>query len=84
MAAHALAKSRTHRSLTILALLMLGLALVVAARYALIPLIWHNAAMHYHGRPQGMHFHGRPLMHLHGRVTGAIRVLASPLMHYHG
>lgn len=70
MAHHALAPSRTRRSLMILGLLMLGLALVVAARYALVPLIWHHAAMHYHGGPQGMHFHGYPL-----------RVLA---MHYFG
>ena len=83
MATHALAKSRTHRSLMILALLTLGLALAVAARYALLPLIWHTAAMHYHGRPTGMHFHGRPLMHLHGVIAMHYHAIVSR-MHYFG
>ena len=63
---HALAQSRTRRSLTILVLLGLGLAGVIAARYALLPLIWHHAAMHFYGRPLGLgsvYHHARPLMH---------------------
>lgn len=71
---HALVQSRTRRSLTILIALGLALAGVVAARYALLPLIWHTTAMHYHGRPTGMHYHGRPL----GRVIAAAK------MHYFG
>lgn len=71
---HALAQSRTRRSLTILAALALALAGVVAARYALLPLIWHTAAMHFHGRPTGMHYHGRHLA----------QVLAGIKMHYFG
>lgn len=73
---HALVQSRTRRSLTILVALGLVLAGVVAARYALLPLIWHAAAMHFHGGPSGtgaMHYHGGPA-----------RVLADSLMHYFG
>ena len=76
---HALVQSRTRRSLTILIGLGLALAAIVAARYALLPLIWHTAAMHYHGRPTGMHYFGRAArviaMHFHGIVTR---------MHYFG
>lgn len=71
---HALVQSRTRRSLTILIALGLVLAGIIAARYALLPLIWHTAAMHYHGRPTGMHFHGHSL----GRLIAAAK------MHYFG
>lgn len=74
MAAHALAKSRTHRSLMIIIGLALALAGIVAARYALLPLIWHAAAMHFHGRSVGMHYHGRHLA----------QILAGIKMHYFG
>ena len=79
---HALVQSRTRRSLTILIALALALAGIIAARYALLPLIWHHAAMHYHGGPSkgtAMHYFGRPArviaMHYHAIVSR---------MHYFG
>ena len=80
---HALAQSRTRRSLMIIIGFALALAGVIAARYALLPLIWHHAAMHYHGHPTrglAMHYHAHHLarviaMHFHGIVTR---------MHYFG
>lgn len=70
MAQLAVSKSRTRRSLLILAWFALAAAIAVAARYAIIPLIWHHAAMHYHGHPQGMHYFGHLLRVVAMRYRG--------------
>lgn len=70
---HALTRPQ-NRVLLIVTGVLLAVAGAVAARYALLPLIWHTAAMHFHARPVGMHYHGHPL----GRLIAAAK------MHYFG